>query len=212
MEITAQKREIFGKKVKTLRKEGFIPAELYGGDQENAHLTIPGKDFLAVYNKAGESTLIDVIINGKKTPALIQEVVLDPISQKIAHVDFHAVNLTEKIEAEVALEFINESPAVKIGGVLVKSMKEVGVEALPSDLPSSIKVDLSKLENLHDCIYVKDLKVGDKVEILVEPETVIATVIEPAKEEEAAPTINVEDIKTEGEEKKKEKEEEVKEE
>lgn len=211
MEIIAQKRDVLGKKVEALRKEGFVPAELYGQGQENVHLSVPAKDFSALYKTAGESTLIDVVVDGKKFPSLIQEVEIDSISQKIAHIDFRVVSLTEKISAGVVLEFINESPAVKAGGVLVKSMKEIEVEALPADLPQSFKVDLSMLINLHDSIYVKDLQVEEKVEILVEPETVIATVIEPAKEEEVAPAVNVEDVKVEGEEKKKEQEQEQKE-
>lgn len=210
MEITAQKREILGKKVKSLRKGGFAPAELYGQGKENVHLSVLVKDFLKIYKEAGESTLIDVIVDGKKTPTLIQEVVFDPVTQEVANIDFYAVKMDKKIRTEVELEFINESPAAKSGGVLVKSMKEIEVEALPKDLPQSIEVDLSKLENIHDCIYVKDLKAGERVKILIDAENVVATVVEQAKEEEAAPAVSVEDIKVESEEKKKEKEKEEK--
>lgn len=210
MEISAQKREILGKKVKSLRKGGFAPAELYGQGKDNVHLSVPTKEFLKIYKEAGESTLVDVIVDGKKTPALIQDVIFNPVTQEIANIDFHAVKMDKKIRTEVELEFINESPASKSGGVLVKSMKEIEVEALPKDLPQSIEVDLSKLENIHDCIYVKDLKVGEKVKILVDAENVVATVVEPVKEEEVAPAISVEDVKIESEEKKKDKEKEEK--
>ncbi len=206
MELTAQKREIFGKKVKALRTQGLIPAELYGNKKENYHLSVPEKEFAAVFKQAGESTIVTVNFEKEKIPSLIHDVELDPISQKISHIDFYAVKMDEKIKVEIPLEFIGESSAVKQGGVLVKSMKEIEVEALPTDLPHSFGIDLSKLENIHDSIRVSDLKIDSKVKILVESETVIATVIEPAKEEEVAPAVSVEDVKVEGEEKKKERE------
>ncbi len=208
MDIQVQKREIFGKKVRTLRNQGLVPAELYGHKLENVHLSVAEKDLSKTYKEAGESTVINLIFDSKKIPSLIYYIGVNSISGKFSHVDFYAVKMDEKIRTEVTLNFIGESPAVKDGGILVKSMHEIEIEALPADLPAHIDVDLSKLVEIHNSIYVKDLNIGNKVKVLVKPETAVATVIELVKEEVVEKAITVEEVKVEGEEKKKEKEKE----
>lgn len=206
MELKAEKREILGGKVSALRKEGMIPAELYGHGKENVHLTVNAKEFAKLFKEAGESTVITLVVGKENTPALIHDVNIDPISDAVLHVDFYAVNMNEETETEVEFEFIGESMAVKAqGGVLVKSMHEIEVRALPANLPHAIEVDLSVLANIHDSIHVKDLKVKGDVTLLAEPDAVVATVIEQEAEEEAAP-MTVADVKVEGEDKKKEEE------
>jgi len=211
IDLQVQKREILGKKVKDLRIQGFVPAELYGGTVENAHLSVPKNDFMKAYKDAGESTIVSLSFEGKKIPVLIHEVVFSTLGQEVEHVDFLAVKMDEKIKTEVALEFVGEAPAVKEkSAVLIKAMNEIEVEAFPADLPRSIKVDLAKLTDIDTSIYVKDLDVSDKVKILVDPQTVVASAVEQIVEEEVvAPVASVEEIKTESEEKK---EKEVKEE
>ena len=204
MELKAEKREILGSKVHALRTAGMIPAELYGQGSENEHLTVNEKEFAKVFKEAGESTVITLVVDGKKIPALIYDVDIDPISDMVLHIDFYLVNMKEEIQTEVALEFVGESPAVKAeGGVLVKSMHEIEVRALPANLPHSIEVDLSKLVNIHDSIHVKDLQVASGVKLLAELDAVIATVVEQAVEEEVVAPIAVADVKVEGDEKKK---------
>lgn len=204
MELKAEKREILGSKVGALRKAGLIPAELYGHGKQNEHLTVNAKEFAKVLKEAGESTVISLVVGKEKTPALIHDVEIDPISDAILHVDFYVVNMNEEIETAVQFVFVGEPMAVKMqGGVLVKSMHEIEVRALPANLPHGIEVDLTALENIHDSIHVKDLKVKSGVKLLAEPDAVVATVIEQEAEEEAAP-ITVADVKVEGEEKKKE--------
>lgn len=207
MELKAEKREIMGGKVHALRTAGLIPAELYGQGSENEHLTVNEKEFAKVFKEAGESTVITLVVGSKKIPALIYDVKLDSISDKVLHIDFYLVNMNEEIETEVALEFVGESPAVKSeGGVLVKSMHEIEVRALPANLPHGIEVDLSKLVNIHDSIHVKDIVVKSGVKLLADADAVIATVIEQAAEEEVAAPVSVADVKVEGEEKKKKEE------
>ncbi|EKD23866.1 MAG: 50S ribosomal protein L25 [uncultured bacterium] len=205
MELKAEKREILGGKVSALRKIGLVPAELYGQGSENEHLTINEKEFIKVFKEAGESTVITLVVGGKKTPALIYDVTTDSISDRILHVDFYLVDMAEEITTEVTLDFIGEAPAVKTeGGVLIKSMQEIEVCALPANLPHSIAVDLSMLANIHDSIHVKDLVVATGVKLLADMDTVIATVIEQAAEEVAEAPISVADVKIAGSEKKKE--------
>lgn len=211
MELIAQKREIFGKKVKALRKQGLISAELYGHGRENIHLSVPTKEFLKVFKEAGESTIIKLKVENEEEKVenefnvLIHDLQKNPLTDEISHIDFYQVRMGEKITISVPLEFIGEAPAVREKeGILVRAMQEVEVEALPADLPRSIEVNLDELSEIGMSIYVKDLRVAKGVEILVEPETVVATVTEPVKEEVEEKPITVEEIKVEGEEKKEE--------
>jgi large subunit ribosomal protein L25 len=204
-ELIVQKREIFGKKVNSLRRESLIPAELHGHGLENIHLSVPAKDFSKLFKEAGESTIINLNLENKKLPVLIHEVSVDPLSDKIIHIDFYQVRMDEKITTSVPLEFIGEALAVKEKeGILVKAVQEIEVEALPGDLPHNIEVDISQLSALGMSIHVKDLEIDKKVKVLADPETVVATVTEPAKEEVVEKPITVEEVKVEGEEKKKE--------
>lgn len=210
MELSVQKREIFGKKVKSLREQGLIPAELYGRGFENIHLSVLAKDFSAVFKKAGESTVIKLKVESEKLKGeynvLISDFQKSPLTNEISHIDFYSVRMDEKITAMVPLEFINESPAVKEKiGILIKAMKEIEVEALPADLPHHIEVDIGNLSDIGMSIRVKDLKINKGVKLLVDQETVVATVAEMAKEEEIAAPVSVEEVKVEGEEKREEK-------
>jgi large subunit ribosomal protein L25 len=207
MELKVQHRTILGKKIKVLRQQGMIPAELYGRDFENTHLSVPEKDFSRIFKEAGESTVIKLILDGKEFNVLINDFQENPLTNKISHVDFYQVRMDEKITASVPLVFVGEAPAVKEqGGILIKSMHEIEVEALPAALPHHIEVDVANLSDIGASVYVKDLKVNKDVKLLVEPETVVATVSEAAKEEVVAGPASVEEVKVEGEEKRKEKE------
>ncbi len=209
MELSVQKREIFGKSVKNLRARGLVPAELYGKGVENLHLAIPVKDFLKVLKQAGESTMISVVLGNEKRPAMIYDVSTDPVTDEILNVDLYQVRLDEKIKIKVPLEFVGESLAIKDKkGILVKAMQELEVEALPTNIPRSITVDLSKISDIGQSVYVKDLGVSGDVKISVAPESVVATVTAQMTEEQEAKLsaeAKPEDIKVETEEKKAER-------
>lgn len=209
MELQVQKREIIGKKVGALRKKGLITAELYGKGVENLHLVVSNKDFRKIFKQAGESSLINVVLENKKYPVIIHDVQFDPISDQILNVDFYQVRLDEKIKIRVPLEFIGESPATKEkDGILVKAMHEIELETLPGNIPHSIVVKLDRLQDIHQSIYVKDLSVSSNIRILAPAETVVATVIPKLTEEqEQAMTAEAspETIVVETEEKKAER-------
>lgn len=203
MELAVKTREKLGKGNSVLRKEGFIPAELYGRGFKNAHLTISHKDFQKAFEEAGESTIINLVIGSDKHPALIHDIQKDFLTDEIIHIDFHQVRMDEKITAHIPLEFIGEAPAIKeFAGILNKTISEIEVEALPGDLPRHLEVDISSLKELNQSFYVSDLKVPKGVEILVDLKTVIATVTPQAEEEkvEEAPT-DLTAVKVESEEK-----------
>lgn len=188
MELKVRIRNILGRKVKTLRKEGLIPAELYGHGVKNLHLALSAREFQKVFKEAGESTIVNLVTEDKKTlPVMIHDVKTDSLSGKILNIDFYQIKLTEKIRVHIPIEFIGEAPAVKtFGGILIKTLKEIEVEALPQDLPHRLQVDLTPIDEIGKSISVKDLKISDQVKFFVNPETIITTVVEAKAEEEIA--------------------------
>ena len=206
MDLTVKTREITGKKVRALRREGLVPAELYGHGIKNLHLQIPAKDFDKVLKNAGMTTVITLVLNTQKHSALIHDVVRDSVSGDVEHVDFYEVRMDEKLKAHIPLEFVGEAPAIKAFGASVnKAMSEIEVEALPQNLPHSLIVDLSSLDELNKSIYVRDIVAPKGVEILVDPETAIATATPMAEEEVVEAPVSVADVKVESEEKKAER-------
>jgi large subunit ribosomal protein L25 len=203
MELTATERSVLGKASRAVRKEGKIPAEFYGHGMENKTLTVSKADFHKVFKDAGESTVITLLVDGKKQPALIYDVQHHPASGEVVHVDFYGVRMDQLLTASVQIEFVGEAPAVKEkGGVVNRAYSEIEVEALPADLPHSLTVDLSGLTELNQSITVKDIVVPKNVKLLLDEDAVIVTVTEPAPEEEIAPpVIDVADVKVETEEK-----------
>ncbi len=208
MELTVQKREILGKKLKALRKQGFIPAEFYGREAENLHLSVLAKEFNKIFKEAGESAIIKLNVDGKKINALIHDVQKNSLTGAVSNIDFYGIKMDEKIRVDIPLLFNGESPAVKEGGVLIKAIHELEIEALPADLPHHIEVDLGKLAVIGNSILVKDLNVDKKVKVMINLETVVATIVAPKAEEEVAPVVNIEDVKVETEEKKEAREKE----
>jgi large subunit ribosomal protein L25 len=218
--VSAKIRKILGKQTKNLREKGILPAVLYGPKAKNLSLEIDSKKFEKIYQEAGESSLISLEIDGpigqaygvnKKIPVLIHEIQRDPLSDKILHVDFYQASLEEKIAAKIPLVFEGESPAVKeLGGTLVKVIHELEIKAKPENLPKEIKVDISTLKTFEDAVLVKDLKVPEGVEVLKNPEEIVAEAKPPEKvEEELAKPVEekVEEVEK-AEEKPKEEEKE----
>lgn len=208
MDLSVQNRDEISKNIKEVRAKGYILAEFYGHGMENLHLAVKQDDFRKAYKEAGESMVLTLVLGDKKFPALIHNVQKNFVSDETLHIDFHGVRMDEKITAEVLLEFIGEAPAVKTyGGVINKAMQEVEVEALPADLPHSIKVDIAALTEIGQTIYIKDLSLPKGVEVLVDPETAVVGIAAP-REEEIAPVapVDISEVKVESEEKKAERE------
>src|SRR3989344_4909372 len=209
--LEAQKREMFGRKIKTLRRDGILPANVYGKKMESLAIQLKTSDFLKVFSEAGETGLVTLNVDGSSYPVLVHNLQVDPVLDKPLHADFLQVNLKEKVTATVSVEFVGESPAEKAQeGIVVPQVREVEVEALPADLPEQITVDVSTLEKVDDAIKISDIKVDrEKVEIKEDPERIVVSVAPLAKEEvvEEAPTKGAEgeaptegEVPTEGEE------------
>ena len=203
-----------------VRKEGMIPAILYGPQIESLSLKLDLKEFEKAYQEAEKSTLIELKIEGgnKEFLVLIHQVQLDVISGQPIHVDFFQPSLKEKTEVKVPLVFEGESLAVNdLDGTLVKNIFELEIRALPQDFPKEIKVNIDRLKTFDDEILVKDLEIPENIEVLKEPDEVVATVSRPEKveeelekpiEEKVEDVEKVEETKEEKGEKKEEKEEE----
>jgi len=201
--LTSQKREIVGRKVKGLRSQGLLPANIYGKKVKSLAVTVGLKEFEDVFKKAGETSLVTLVVkNGKseERAVLVSNVQKDPVSDSFIHIDFRQVDLKEKVTAEVPVELKGESPAEKTSvGTVVQYVDEIEVEALPADLPEKFEVDISALAEVDQAIFVKDLKIDKaKVELKTDPESILVKVEPPQKEEEVAPP-PTEEVAAEGE-------------
>lgn len=182
--IEATKRDVLGKKVKALRRQGKLPAVVYG------HQFSP-LPILLDYRQAGRSLagvssshLIDLIVDGQKIPVLVRERQYHPLSGNLLHIDFLAVSMTEALRTFVPIGLEGEAPAVRdFGGVLVVGLEEIEIECLPKDLPEKITVDLSKLAKIGDGIYIKDLVVPQGVKVLSDEDEMVVLITAPEGEE-----------------------------
>ncbi len=173
-----------------IRETGQIPAVFYGKKEASTPISIPKIDFLKVWKEAGESSVVTLETPEGNKESLIQDVDLDPITGIPRHADFYVFEKGHKVEVELPLEFTGVSPAVKdSGGMLVKVLHEMKVEAMPKDLPHDIKIDISALVNFGDQVLAKDIKLPTGLELKENPEEVVALVSAPReeKEEEVAP-------------------------
>jgi len=175
--LTAKKRTIFGKKVKKLRAQGELPSNIYGKGIKSEALSIILKDFQKAYREVGETGVIYLTIEAdpKERPVLFHNLQRDPVNNNPLHVDFYQVDLKEKINAKVSVVAMGEAKAVteKVG-VLLQPLNEVEVEALPTDLPEKVEIDVVKLSQIDEALSVKDIKVDKtKINILTNPDEIV---------------------------------------
>jgi len=210
--LKVKKRTVFGKQNKFLRKQGFIPAVLYGKKTPACSLQVNTQDFKTVYKEAGDTDIIDLIIeDGKKKQAksvLIHDVDSHFLDGSFLHVDFFEVEMDKPITTRIPINFTGESPAVKLGGVLVKTTSEIEIEALPMDIPHEIIIDISSLTDFDQTLYVKNIDFSPKVKVLIDENTPVVTVNAPITEEELEEELGgaktVEEVEVEGEKKEEE--------
>lgn len=185
--INAEKREVNTKgNTNRLRREGKIPAVVYGKIVETFYVAVDEKDFIKLEREVGRSAIYDLNVDGKALPTIIKEIQIDPIKRNIIHIDFEAVDLEKPVYTSIPLVFVGEAKGVKKGGILEPSLHELEVEGLLTDLPDKVEVNVSDLD-IKDVIYVKDLKLGDKVKVYSDPDAVVVSVVTPTTEEVAAP-------------------------
>lgn len=215
-QLEAKTRTISGKKVKTLREKGLIPAVVYGRGLTSRNLVLAYLPFQKLYKQAGESNLIDLVIDdAAPVKVLIHDISRNPLTDNFSHIDFYQVRMTEKLKTIIPLKFIGEPLAVKeLDGVLVKNFDELEVECLPSDLVSEIEVDISSLKTFEDVVRLSNIKIPSGIHLVLKSDEVLAKVMPPRSEEEIKATEEkaeekVAEVKVIREEEKKKKEEEV---
>lgn len=190
LELAAKIRKDLGKKVKIARRKGVLPAVLYGPRmKESLSLDLDLKEFEKLYKEAGETSMMNLKIEGHKEKGanlvLVKDISKDPVTDKFLHIDFYQPNLEEKMEVTVPLVFEGEALAVKdLGGTLVKNINQVKVKCLPDKLPKEIKVNIGKLNTFNDNITIKELILPEGVSVMEKPEEIIALVAHPQKVEE----------------------------
>ncbi|HVA96129.1 MAG TPA: 50S ribosomal protein L25 [Candidatus Acidoferrales bacterium] len=183
-QLKAEERTVLGKKVKKLRREGFLPGNVYGKGLNSHALQIILSDFETVYKEAGETGLVDLTYDGKTKPVLIKNLQMNHVTRTLLHVDFYQVNLKEKVKTTVPIVLLGEAKAVtdKIGLVL-QNLSDVEIEALPDKLPENIEISVEALAEIGEQLTVADLKAPEDVTILTDPAQTIAKVVEPVAEE-----------------------------
>ncbi len=182
--LKATRRSKTGKTAKALRREGVLPAVMYGHNVEPMSLSLDAHTTAMALSGLSTSAIIDIDIEGEKRAALVREKQMDYLKNRLIHIDFQIVSLTETIRTEVAILQHGVSPAVRDdNAVLVQNLSSVEVEALPGDLPEQLTVDISSVKNVGDAIYVHDLPVPAGVTVLTPGDEVVFVATGAAQEE-----------------------------
>ncbi len=177
-----QPRTVVGKTVAKLRREGTLPASIYGRGLDSVAVQLPYVVARDLMNAHGYNSLINVQVDGesKPRPVVVKQVAQNPVTRELWHLDFYQVDLTRKISGPVTVHFTGEAPAViDHNAVLVIHADTVTVEALPADMPESLEVSLESLVEFDTYLYAKDIKTGEGVEVLSDPEFLLAAVTRP---------------------------------
>ncbi len=189
--LQAEKRKIIGKHVKTLRREGKVPAIIYGSDVGSLPITLDMRETTNVLNKVSSSALLTINVEGDEHATLVREIQQDYLKGTLIHVDFMAVSMKEKLRTNVSISLIGDAPVLEeYSAMIMSGVDTIEVECLPQDLPEVIEVDISHLEELGQAIYVKDIPSITDVEFLTDPEELVAV----------ASAIKEQVLETEGEE------------
>ena len=186
-----QTRQVIGKKVARLRRQGIVPANICGRRLPSVAVQAPLAELRAAFRDRGRNAVVEVQVQGEDgtRPVLLREVQRNPVTDEVQHVEFYQVDLTRRVHAQVEVTLIGDSEAVHLGGVLVHPQTTVEVEALPGEIPDRFEVDISSLTSFGDAIHVGELSVPAGVRILTDAGTVIVAAQAPrVQEEEEAPS------------------------
>ena len=202
--LEATKRDI-KENLDKLRKEGKIPAVFYGKKTASTPISILHKEFVKVWHKAGESSVVSVKTPEGTVDTLIHAVDLDPVTDIPRHADFYVFEKGKKLEVSVPLEFVGISPAVKdLGGILIKALHELKISAEPQNLPHSIKIDISPLTDLGSVITAAEIKLPTGVTLVELPTEVVASTVAPKEEKVEEVPVDLSTIEVEKKGKKEE--------
>ncbi len=181
VELKVSARPVLGKKVKRLRREGIIPANVYGRGLDSLAIQVVRDDLVSVIRTAGRNEIVYLRLDGEEPrPTFVRQIQRNPVTDAILHVDFYQISLMEKVRMEVPLALVGTAPAEQAyGGTLLHSLDSITVEGLPTDIPSVIEVDVSGLAEIDAAIHVGELSVPEQVAVLSDPEVVVAKIAPP---------------------------------
>jgi large subunit ribosomal protein L25 len=184
--LNAERREVTGKQVKALRREGKLPAVIYGHGVESTAITLDALETNKILSGVGASTLITIDLEGEEYSVLVRDRQNHVLRRHLLHVDFQALSMTETVRANVALILgEEEAPAVReYGAMIITGIESLEIECLPADLIDRIVVDVSSLERIGDSILVEDLPLSEGISVLDDPETMVVVATAPISEEE----------------------------
>jgi large subunit ribosomal protein L25 len=180
-ELRARTRTVIGKQVKQMRAQEWVPAVVYGPDQQARSIEAPERALVRVLRQAGDTSLVDLYVDQEAaaTVVLAREVQRNPLNGRLVHVDFYQVRLTQKVKTTPHLRFHGEPAAVKAGtAVLLHNMSQLEVECLPTELIHSVDVDVTSLVDVGDSIYVRDLVLPAGITVLDDPSDVVASLVQ----------------------------------
>jgi large subunit ribosomal protein L25 len=210
VEMKVARREVLGKMVRRLRREGVTPANIFGRQMESIAIQISTPELVQVLRTAGRNEVMYLQLDDEKSelPTLIRHLQRNPVTDEILHVDFQRISLTEKVRLEVPIVLVGVAPAVEaFGGTLLHSLNHIAVEGLPAAIPSEVEVDVGTLETLEAALHVADITLPSGLTMITDPEVVVATVVPPKveveevpEEEEGVPVEGEEEAPAEGEE------------
>jgi large subunit ribosomal protein L25 len=182
--LTAKRRDVIGKQVKALRREGILPAVVFGTGMEATPISLDYRETNKILTQVSASTLVTLDLDGTRHKVLVRERQREPLSGLIRHIDFQAVSMLEKLRVSVPIVLTGEAPAVAdFDGIVVLGMETLPVESLPGDLPENITVDISVLKEIGDSVQVKDLVLPNNVSILHDLDDIVVNITSPAPEE-----------------------------
>jgi large subunit ribosomal protein L25 len=188
--IKATRRDVTGKQVKALRREGRLPAVIYGHNVEPIAISLDAHEASLMLPKLSSSTILTLDVEGEMHETLVREKQRDYVKNRLLHVDFLVISMTEKIRSQVRVDMAGTAPAVKAHeAVIVQNLNQVEVEALPRDLPERYTIDIESLTEIGNAIYVRDLPQSDKVTILTDPDEILVMATGAAPEEIEEPVV-----------------------
>ncbi len=201
--LQAETRAVMGKKVKQLRRDGLVPANVYGRNQESRAIQAPLAEISRVFGAVDRNSVVPMSIDGASDtiPVVLREIQRHPVTRNLLHLDFYQVDLTRAIHSEARLVLVGDAEAESKGGTVVQSLELIMLEALPTDMPSSVEVDISVLTEFGQSVLIRDLTLPDGVAALTDDTVAVATALAPRvaeEDEEAADELVLEGV--EGEE------------
>jgi large subunit ribosomal protein L25 len=184
LDLTAEPRDVFGKHVKRLRRDGIVPGNIYGHGASRA-IQASERALERLLASGGRTSVIAISFDGRSETALLKTLQRDPRSGQILHIDFQAVSMDQEVTSVVPIRFVGESTAVtKLDGVMTHPRMELHITARAADLPDAIEIDVSSITELHGAIHVSDLPETSTYQVVDPADEVLAIVLPPKREVE----------------------------